>query len=195
MNKREFLGRLRKGLSGLPQDDIEERVAFYGEMIDDRMEEGLSEAEAVLAVGDVDEIIAQIRGEFPQAKKEKAKRKLGAWELGLLLLGAPIWLSLGISAVAVIISLYASLWALVISLWSVFGALAACAVAGVLSCVAFILRGNGIVGMAMLAAGVTCVGFSIFIFLGCKAATKGCVILLKKFMVWVKNCFTGKGEA
>ena len=51
MNKSEFLGALRKGLHGLPQDDIEERLAFYGEMIDDRTEEGLSEEEAVSAVG------------------------------------------------------------------------------------------------------------------------------------------------
>ena len=51
MTKREFLAQLRKGLSGLPQDDIEERLTFYGEMIEDRKEEGLSEEEAVSAVG------------------------------------------------------------------------------------------------------------------------------------------------
>ena len=28
MNKKEFLEELRKGLSGLPQDDIEERLTF-----------------------------------------------------------------------------------------------------------------------------------------------------------------------
>lgn len=47
MNKQEFLVKLRKGLSGLPKEDIEERLTFYSEMIDDRMEEGLSEEEAV----------------------------------------------------------------------------------------------------------------------------------------------------
>ena len=29
MSKQEFLAQLRKGLSGLPQDDIEERLTFY----------------------------------------------------------------------------------------------------------------------------------------------------------------------
>ena len=42
MSKQAFLARLRKELSGLPKDDIEERLAFYEEMIDDRTEEGLS---------------------------------------------------------------------------------------------------------------------------------------------------------
>lgn len=36
MSKEQFLGQLRKGLSGLPQDDREERLAFYSEMLDDR---------------------------------------------------------------------------------------------------------------------------------------------------------------
>ena len=57
MNKREFLVQLRKGLSGLPQDDIEERLSFYSEMIDDQMEEGFSEEQAVAAAGPVDEIV------------------------------------------------------------------------------------------------------------------------------------------
>ena len=39
MTKQEFLAELRRGLSGLPQNDIEERLNFYSEMIDDRMEE------------------------------------------------------------------------------------------------------------------------------------------------------------
>ena len=51
MNKREFLDALRHGLYGLPQDDIEERLGFYAEMIDDRMAEGLSETEAVADLG------------------------------------------------------------------------------------------------------------------------------------------------
>ena len=38
MHKQEFLAQLRKGLSGMPQDDIEERLVFYSEMVDDRME-------------------------------------------------------------------------------------------------------------------------------------------------------------
>ena len=34
--KREFLKDLRKRLSGLPRRDADERVSFYGELIDDR---------------------------------------------------------------------------------------------------------------------------------------------------------------
>ena len=46
MNKQEFIALLRKGLSGLPQKELEERLTFYSEMIDDRIEEGLTETTA-----------------------------------------------------------------------------------------------------------------------------------------------------
>ena len=60
MNKQEFLAGLRKGLSGLPQEDIEERLLFYSEMIDDRIEEGMEEECAVAEMGTVQDVISQI---------------------------------------------------------------------------------------------------------------------------------------
>ena len=77
MSKQEFLAQLRKGLSGLPQDDIEERLAFYSEMIEDQMEDGLSEEDAVLAVGSIDEIVTQVVADIPLTKiaKERIKTK------------------------------------------------------------------------------------------------------------------------
>ena len=199
MSKQEFLARLRKGLLGLPQDDIEERLTFYSEMIDDRMEEGLSEEDAVSAIGNVDEIVAQVIADIPLAKiaKEriKPKRRLKAWEAVLLALGSPIWLSLGVAAFAVILSLYVSLWAVIISLWSVFVSVAACSLGGILACVIFAAGGNGASGAAMLAAGIVCVGLSIFLFYGCKAATAGTLILTKKMALWTKNIFIKKEDA
>jgi len=199
MSKQEFLAQLRKGLSGLPQDDIEERLTFYSEMIEDRKEEGLSEEEAVSAVGTVDEIVTQVVAETPFAKiaKEriKSKRRLSAGEIVLLALGSPVWLSLGIAAFAVILSLYISLWAVIISLWAVFASFAACSIGGVLACVVFIVDGNGASGLAMLSAGIVCAGLAIFMFYGCKAATKGTLILTRKIAIWTKNCFIKKEVA
>jgi uncharacterized membrane protein len=199
MYKQEFLAQLRNALSGLPKDDIEERIEFYSEMIEDRIEEGLSEEEAIAAVGTVEEIAGQVIADTPFVKiakeRMRPKRRLGALEIVLLILGSPIWISLGVAAIAVIFSLYVSLWSVIISLWSVFVSLAACAFGGVVSCVIFAIGGHGAVGLAMLAAGMVCGGLSIFMFLGCKAATKGIVILTKKIAIWIKNCFMRKEEA
>ena len=75
MNKQEFLAELRKRLSGLPQADIEERIVFYSEMIDDRTEEGSTEEEAVSAIGFVDDVVSQIFSETPLTKLVKEKVK------------------------------------------------------------------------------------------------------------------------
>ena len=199
MSKQEFLVQLRKGLSGLPQEDIEERLTFYSEMIDDRMEEGVTEEEAVVAVGSAQEIAAQVVAEIPFAKiakeRMKSKRQLRVGEIVLLALGSPIWLSLGIAVFVVLLSLYLSLWAVIVSLWAVFGALIGCAVGGVAAGSVLACNGNALSGTAILAAGIVCAGLSIFTFYGCKAATKGTLTLTKKTVIWIKNCFIKKEAA
>lgn len=196
MNKQEFLTQLRKGLSGLPQDDIEERLAFYSEMIDDRMEDGLSEEDAVSEIGNVDEIISQIITDIPLAKlvkeKIKPKRTLSAWEIVLLTLGCPIWLSLLLATVAVIFSVYIVLWSAVVCLWSIEAALLASSLVGILSVTVFVFKGNGPAGLAMLGIGIACAGLSIFLFFGCKSVTKGILLLTKKIALGIKSLFVGK---
>ncbi len=199
MNKQEFLAQLQKGLSGLPQDDVAQRLTFYGEMIDDRMEEGLSEEEAVCDVGNVDEIIPQTIADIPLSKlvkeKIKPKKRLGAWEIVLLVLGSPIWLSLLIAVFAVVISLYVALWSVLLSLWAAFGAIVGGAFGGIVGGIGFILSDNALSGIAMMGVGVVLAGFSVFLFYGCKAATKGVLVLTKKIIFSIKNCFRKKGGA
>lgn len=198
MNKQEFLARLRQGLAGLPQDEIEERLAFYSEMIDDRMEEGLSEEQAVEEIGDVEEIISQIIRDVPltQLVKEriKPKRTLKAWEIVLLALGFPIWFSLLIAAVAVVFSFYVALWSVIVSLWSIFASMVACAFGIIVLGIGYVLVSKMLIGLGLLGAGIACVGLSIFLFFGCKASTKGLLILTGKIALSIKKCFVRKGE-
>ena len=191
MDKQAFLTALRSGLSGLPQDDIEERLTFYGEMIDDRMEEGLSEEEAVAAIGEVSEIVRQAVADTPLAKiaKERIrpKRRLKTWEIVLLALGSPIWLSLAITAAAVMFAIIVSLWSVILSLWAVFASLAVSAVAAVPTGAFFAVGGHGAAGLAMLSAGLVCAGLTILLFFGCMGAMKGILRLTKKITLWTKD--------
>lgn len=198
MNKQEFLDELRTRLSKLPRADVEERLNFYSEMIDDRIEEGIAEEDAVSAVGSVDEIAEQIKTDIASAKKPdkkvRVKRKLNAWEIVLLVLGSPIWFSLALAAFVVIISLYISLWAVVGSLWALPVSLIVCpfsiAVAGVM----FIGSGNLFGGLALIGSVFICIGLAIFSFLGCRELTKGAVWLTKKGALGLKNIFAKKED-
>ena len=175
MNKAEFLEKLRAALGGLPQSDIEEKVGFYSEMIDDRMEDGLSEEEAVATVGSVEEIVREIVSDIPLVKiareKIRPKRKMRAWEIVLLSVGSPIWGALLISVFAILILVYAVLWSVVGSFWAAFGSLTGGLLAGVACCVVLLVTGSLYSGLFILGCGLLSGGLAVFAFFGCLAAT------------------------
>lgn len=189
MKKLEFLALLQEELSGLPRDEVQEQLAFYSEMIDDRMEEGLTEEEAVARMGDAGQIASQILRELPFPKP---KKRFSGWNILLLVLGFPLWFPLLIAAFSVVLSLSVSLWSVVISLWSVFASVAVCTPAGILTGILLIIRGYLSSGIAMIAAGLVCAGVAIFLFFGCKAVTAGILWLTKKIYLGIKHCFIKK---
>lgn len=198
MKKIEFILALHNRLSGLPHEEVEERLLFYSEMIDDRMEEGMSEEEAVAAIGSVDEIVQQILADIPLSSLAKQwvkpKRRLRGGEILMLVLGSPIWLSLLIAAFAVVLSVYVALWAVVASLWAVpvslIGTALGCVILGAVS----LIHNSSVVCIALMGAGLVCAGLSILAFFGCKACTKGAAWLSRKLVLAIKTCFAGRSE-
>lgn len=209
MTKLKFLLELEKKLSALPQEDIEERLTFYSEMIEDRVEEGISEEEAIAQIGTVEDIAAQILSEhiaeppprneeavtteeISAAVDEKVKHTFKTWELVLLIAGSPIWFSLLIAILAIGFSLFAAFWSIVISLWAVFASLVACAVALPIAAVYFICTGYTYSGLVVIATSLVCGGLAIFFFYGCKLATKGMALLTKLAAISLKKCIHRK---
>ena len=190
MDKKTFLSGLREGLTGLPEADVEDRLSFYSEMIDDRMEEGLSEEEAVANVGTIDEVVSQIISDTPLAKivkdKVKPSRTLKAWEIVLIVLGFPLWFSLLAAAFAIVLALYIVLWALVVSLWAIEIALWAGAIGGSVAAVMFMAQGNPAYGIGTLGAAFVCAGLAMFLLIGCIAASKGAARLAGKIIRFIK---------
>lgn len=198
MTKTEFFEALEKKLVGLPPEIVKESLDFYSEMIDDRIEEGLSEEDAVKSVGSVDEIAAQIIAETPitQIIKEniKPKNKLSTTAKVLLIVGSVVWVPLLIAALAVILALYAVLWAAIICLWAAFVSLAACFVGGIAAGAVSIVFTSLSSGLLLIAGGLICASLAIFGFFGCKAATKGMVVLSEKIAVGIKKMFIKGGK-
>lgn len=199
MNKQEFLLQLRKKLSGLPKEDLAERLTFYSEMIDDRIEDGIGEEDAVRELGSVDALVAQIVADTPLSRlvREKItpKRKLKAWEIVLLVLGAPLWLPLLLVALTVFIVLYVVLWSVLLVFWVVFLAFVVSESVCIAEGVYFAITGNFLTGLALISAGLVCAGLAVFWFFGCKAATKGVLVLTKNLALWVKSRFLKKEDA
>ena len=198
MNKHEFLSELWERLSGLPSEDIGQSLDYYNEMIDDRMEEGLSEEEAVRAIGSVDEVVAQILMEtsLPKLVKAKVKRKRSApiGQIILLILGSPIWLPLCILALAISLVLYLLLWVLVLVLYAVDLCVAAVSLSGFLGAFVQVFGGRLAQGAFLLGSGLACMGLAVLLFFGFNLVTKGVLILSKKMLRGLKSFFIGKGD-
>lgn len=60
MTRAQFLNDLYRRLGGLSKEQAEQHLTYYAEMLADRMEEGMSEAEAVASMEDVDTIAQRI---------------------------------------------------------------------------------------------------------------------------------------
>lgn len=199
MNKTDFLLDLTEKLSLLPVEELEERWSFYSEIIDDRMDEGLSEEEAVAELGTVDEIADQILKDIPLAKlvKEKIrpKRRFQVWEILLLILGSPVWLPLLVAVFAVVLSVYIAIWAVDISLWAVFVSVAVGVLAGLAGGVLLSVMYGGLGGITLICAGIVCAGLSIFLFFACREITRGFLWMTKKLLVATKKKFARKEGA
>ena len=187
MTKTQFIISLSEKLSALPKAEAEERLRFYAEMIEDRMEDGLSEEEAVAAVGTVDEIAAQILQVSSPTAKPVPKKSMGTAGVLALILGAPLWFSLLLAAFAVVISLYASLWAVLISLWAVCVSFAVTSVCGWVYGAVQAICVSVPIGLIYISISLFFAGTSILLYFGCKALTKYTITLTKFLIARIKG--------
>lgn len=198
MKRVEFLEALKARLWALPEADIQCSLDYYREMIDDRMEDGLTEEEAVAAIGNLGEIVQQILGETPRppvvvepAKKEKpAKDNTKIWLIILLILASPVLISLAASAAATVLSVYVSLWTVVIVLYAGFLALAVSSAGCIVG--SFFMVGGIAGGIVAWGAALVCAGLAILLLLLANLAAKGMVMLTK--LAW-NSIFHRKGRS
>ncbi len=191
VNKKIFLAELRARLQGLPRRDIDERVSFYSEMIDDRISDGLSEREAILEIGSAATVAEQIKREAASVNLKESgarvKRSRGTVGILLLILGSPLWISLVAAAFAVCVSLYAVLWSVAVSLWAVFVSFAATSLGCIVLCPVALFIGNGFLGAAFAGSSAILAGLAIFAFFGCREFTRLVIVMTKRICRFIKD--------
>lgn len=199
MNKTEFTEALRRALGKLPSYEVEQSIAFYAEMIDDRMEDGMTEAEAVAALGPVETIAAQIIAETPPIPKAIAKANTGSRTLNIVLLAvfSPLWVPIVLALAMAVFAVYLSIWMVVVALWTVVVMLLLCAPIGIWGLVYSLSTGFPLTGLWLLGCGLAGAGLGLFAWFGVLAASKGLVQLTHTFACWIKSLFVKrrtKGE-
>ena len=119
MDKKAYLDRLDELLDCLPKDKRAEARSFYEEAIDDRMEDGMSEEEAVAAMGSAEIAAEVILGELPAVPravaKTRRKSRVLLWVLAIA--GSVVWVPLGLAFVVAAVAVYLSIWIAAACIW------------------------------------------------------------------------------
>ena len=100
MTKADFLQLLERALSQLSEEERRANLEYYSELLDDMLEEGMTEAEATAKLGSPAAIAESILQEMPLSKlvSTRMKPKSGWTPLAIIL--------------AVVAALFVSIWAL-----------------------------------------------------------------------------------
>lgn len=196
MTKADFLQLLERALAQLPEEERQANLEYYSELLDDMLEEGMTEAEATAKLGSPSQIAQSILQEVPLGKlvSTRMKPKSGWTPLAIVLavVGSPVWVPLLLAA-ALVLSLFGSIWALGVAAVAVVVGLAVAVVAApILAIRAAVLTLP--LGLLLLGGGLVLLGLCV---LGGLMAVELCK-LLWQLTVWlahkIKGLFIRKEE-
>lgn len=197
MSKADFLRLLERALAQLSEEERQKNLEYYSELLDDMMEEGMTEAEATAKLGSPSQIAQSILQEVPLGKlvSTRMKPKSGWTPLAIVLavVGSPVWVPLLLAGVAVVLALFVSIWALGFAAIAVVIALAVAVVAAPIIAIRAAMLTLP-VGLMLLGAGLVLLGLCV---LGGLMAVELCK-LLWQLTVWlahkIKGLFIRKEE-
>ena len=194
MTKLEFLHELYTKLSRIPQNERNKSIEYYSEAINDRIDDGMTESEAVADIGSIDDIANQIIAEIPLSKliKEKVASSntknvwmIILWVFGFIVIGIPILASL----FAVAVSLIASLWSVAIALLVIPISLGASGICGIISAIAHFCLGKPTYAFLLIGLSVVALGLVLPFFYVAKYGVKITFATTKGLILLVKKCF------
>lgn len=190
MDRITFINELSQALSyRVRPREVHQLVEYYDEMILDLMEDGLSEAEAVAKLGNPEVLAQEAAGEIPDFEVEVPKRFNWLFVL-IAILGFPLWGSLLLAAVLLILSMYIVIWCVPFCT-GVFGLSAT--FAGLVSVVlsSFALQDGLFVAITQLGIGVLFFGLGI---LSLVATMKISLYFAKISRNVTRRLFRGRGR-
>ena len=198
MNRDIFLHQLRIRLAQLPEDEVQKRLDYYAEIIDDMIEDGISEEEAVASFGDVNEAARRVMQEVPLPTRMKTKvTPKNGWNtlaIVLAVVGSPVWLCLLAAFVLVVASVYICIWGAILCIYAGVVTLGACGVYLLIKSAFLLSSGLGAV-LLTLGAGLFLIGGCLLAFLGAKVITAALYRGTKWFAHQIKNLFIRKEAA
>lgn len=192
MNKQEYVNRLNELLACLPADHRLESVSFYEEMIDDRMEDGMTEEQAVAALDTPGVAAEKILGDLPAVPRAvvKTRRKSRALLWGAAIIGSPLWVALALAFAATVQGIYLCIWLLAACIWVIAIGGILCSPLGALLAFWGIEAGNAAFALWGFGGGLVGSALGVLCVRGAFAASRQLALLSRKWLQKALSLFT-----
>lgn len=187
MNRKEFIDKLQKEISKLPEEEIEAAIEYYEEYFDEAGKE--NEQEVLEQLGSPKKVAAQIKSQyavrlFDEEEKPSAKKGISAiWYVILGICAAPVSIPIAAALGAVAIAIFISVLCCIIA---IFAVIIGCVVGAVASIVMGIMAIPVAFSTAVLfiGLGMGTLGFmaamGVLLFIGVKAATNSIISSVRR---------------
>ncbi len=158
MTKKEFFKLIKDNLKAFNKQEVENIIEYYDELINDKMESGLSEASAINSLGSVSDITNSVKTEL--VLERSSQKKESSLKNFLIILGigsAPVLLPIMFAFIVIYFALLIVLLSLLLAFsLSSIGILISLIIKGILILVAggklyafFVSLGAGFIGCAI----------------------------------------------
>lgn len=201
MSKKEFTDELRIRLVEAGVSPVQDLIDFYDEAINDRIESGMSEEDAVLSVESIDTIVENAKLDMPIStlvktkiidshKKSKESGNGVVWII-LAILGFPVWGPLAIAFIAVVFSIFLTFACIIFAIFVTELGIGIGGIGALVGVVFGIYKGviPFVSVLAGIGSGLILIGLSVLLFKPVSLLAKGLVGAMKVFFKGVKKIF------
>lgn len=163
MKKNELFREIKSKTKHLPKQERREMLAYYNEMISERMEDGMTEEDAVAALGTVEELVSS--SAFEKSVSLARRASLRPMHIVLIIIGSPLWICLLAVLACLVLVFYVLVWALVLVCYAAFAAFAVASLACIAAGFVNLFLANPHYFFAYFGAGLLLVGFTLLLLL------------------------------
>lgn len=188
MNKAGFLKELDLYLHKMKDTEKNKFITYYDEMISDYIEHGISEEEAVIKIGAPRKIAEELLENYDSVRINLPSTGSKVFNITLLILGFPLWGSLLLAGILILISIYIVFWCIPFTTGvSCLGFLST-SIVGILGS-PFIMSNSLSVGIIQLGTGIASIGISFLLGMVTVYLSKNFIVITKRFNIKLVKLF------
>lgn len=191
MSKAEFLSELELSLHSMKDNEKSKFITFYDEMIDDYVENGMTEAEAISKIGTPKKIAVELLENNDSVKLNLPLPGNKLFNIIITIIGFPLWGSLLLTFILSILCVYILIFCLPVSTGAATVGFLAASIIGIIGS-PFVIAHSLSTGLMQLGIGIASVGISFFLGLITIALYKKFILVNKSFNAYLKKLWKKK---